>query len=34
MNTENMTLFLVQVSEVHKREFIVMVFDGTSSHKS
>ena len=34
MNTENMTLFLSQVSEAHKNEFIVMVVDGASSHKS
>jgi transposase len=33
MNTENMTSFLNQVSEAHKREFIVMVLDGASSHK-
>lgn len=33
MNTENMTRFLAQVSEAHKREFIVMVVDGASSHK-
>jgi transposase len=34
MNTENMTLFLSQVSEAHKKEFIVMVVDGASSHRS
>lgn len=34
MNTENMTLFLAQVSEAHKKEFIVMVVDGASSHRS
>ena len=34
MNTENMTLFLSQVSEAHKKEFIVMVLDGASSHRS
>jgi transposase len=34
MNTENMTRFLAQVSEVHQNEFIVMVLDGASSHKS
>jgi hypothetical protein len=28
-----MTRFLAQVSEAHKREFIVMVLDGASSHK-
>ena len=33
MNKENMTRFLAQVSEAHKREFIVMVLDGASSHK-
>jgi transposase len=34
MNTENMTYFLSQVSEAHKNEFIVMVVDGASSHRS
>ena len=34
MNTENMSRFLSQVSEAHKEEFIVMVVDGASSHKS
>ena len=34
MNTENMSRFLGQVSEAHKDEFIVMVADGASSHKS
>jgi transposase len=34
MNTENMTSFLAQVSEAHKKEFIVMVVDGASSHRS
>ena len=33
MNTENMTLFLAQVSASHKEEFIVMVVDGASSHR-
>ena len=33
MNTDNMTRFLLQVSEAHKDEFIVMVVDGASSHK-
>jgi transposase len=33
MNTENMTLFLAQVSAAHKEEFIVMVLDGASSHR-
>jgi transposase len=34
MNTENMSRFLDQISEAHKNEFIVMVVDGASSHKS
>jgi transposase len=34
MNTENMSRFLNQVSEAHKKDFIVMVLDGASSHKS
>lgn len=34
MNTENMTRFLAQVSAAHHNEFIVMVLDGASSHKS
>ncbi len=34
MNTENMTIFLAQVSEAHKEDFIVMVLDGASSHRS
>ena len=34
MNTENMSRFLQQVSEAHKEEFIVMVVDGASSHRS
>lgn len=34
MNTENMSRFLDQISEAHKDEFIVMVLDGASSHKS
>jgi len=34
MNTENMTKFLKQVSESHPEDFIVMVLDGASSHKS
>jgi len=33
MNTENMSNFLLQVSEAHKDEFIVMVVDGASSHR-
>ena len=32
MNTANMTAFLAQVSATHRREFIVMVVDGASSH--
>lgn len=34
MNTENMSSFLKQVSEAHQNDFIVMVLDGASSHKS
>ncbi len=34
MNTGNMSRFLEQVSEAHKEEFIVMVVDGASSHRS
>jgi len=34
MNTEQMNGFLLQVSESHLQEFIVMVVDGASSHKS
>ena len=33
MNTENMGLFLKQVSEAHKLDFITMVLDGAPSHK-
>ena len=33
MNTENMSRFLVQVSETHERDFMVMVLDGAPSHK-
>ena len=33
MNTGNMGLFLKQVSESHKQDFIVMVLDGATSHK-
>ena len=33
MNTENMSRFLDQVSR-HQDQFIVMVLDGASSHKS
>lgn len=34
MNTEQMTLFLSQVSAAYPGDFIVMVLDGASSHKS
>jgi len=34
MNTETMSLFLDQVSKAHRNNFIVMVLDGASSHKS
>jgi transposase len=34
MNTDSMSHFLLQVSEAHKNEFIVMVVDGASSHRS
>ena len=34
MNTEQMNGFLLQVSESHPKDFIVMVLDGASSHKS
>lgn len=34
MNTENMSRFLDQVSTAHKDEFILMVLDGASSHRS
>ena len=33
MNTENMGLFLKQVSGAHKQDFIIMVLDGAPSHK-
>lgn len=33
MNTENMSLFLKQVSQAHQNDFIVMVLDGASSHR-
>ena len=32
MNTEYMNQFLAQVSNKHRRDFIVMVVDGASSH--
>jgi transposase-like protein len=34
MNTEQMNQFLAQVSKAHSEEFILMVVDGASSHKS
>lgn len=34
MNTENMNDFLMQVSKAHPDEFIVMIVDGASSHRS
>jgi transposase len=34
MNTERMNEFLLQVSQAHPDEFMVMVLDGASSHKS
>ena len=34
MNTDSMTRFLAQVSAAHHDEFIAMVLDGASSHKS
>lgn len=34
MNTEQMNQFLQQVSQAHREEFIVMVVDGASSHRS
>ena len=34
MNTDSMTRFLAQVSAAHSKEFIVMVLDGASSHRS
>lgn len=34
MNTENMNEFLLQVSKAHPDEFIVMIVDGASSHRS
>jgi len=34
MNTENMNEFLSQVSQAHPDEFIVMIVDGASSHRS
>jgi hypothetical protein len=34
MNTEQMNQFLKQVRHAHREEFIVMVVDGASSHRS
>ena len=34
MNTENMSRFLDQVAKAHRDQFIVMVVDGASSHRS
>jgi transposase len=34
MNTPQMNGFLAQVSQAHPEEFIIMVLDGASSHKS
>lgn len=34
MISHNMSRFLAQVSETHKMEFVVMVVDGASSHRS
>jgi transposase len=34
MNTERMNEFLMQVSQAHESEFLIMVVDGASSHKS
>lgn len=34
MNTESMSCFLEQVSKSHHDDFIIMVLDGASSHKS
>lgn len=34
MNTAQMAAFLLQVSQAHRQEFIVMVLDGASSHKA
>ena len=34
MNTERMNEFLAQVSQAHAEEFIFMVVDGASSHRS
>lgn len=34
MNTDRMNEFLMQVSQAHPNDFIVMILDGASSHKS
>jgi len=34
MNTERMSVFLHQISQAHPDDFMVMVVDGASSHKS
>jgi len=34
MNTERMSVFLHQISQAHPDDFIVMIVDGASSHKS
>lgn len=34
MNTKRMSEFLHQVSRAHRREFIIMVLDGASSHRA
>jgi transposase len=34
MNTENMSAFLAQISQAHRDEYIIMVLDGASSHRS
>jgi hypothetical protein len=34
MNTEHMNEFLAQVSTAHRRDLIIMILDGASSHRS
>ena len=34
MNTERMNEFLQQVSQAHPNDFMIMIVDGASSHKS
>jgi hypothetical protein len=34
MNTEQMSIFLSQVSAAHPNDFVIMVLDGASSHKA